>query len=161
MKFKTFSINKKGLIFQSLEILENGELKYLAKRSGVFKPSFVISDLAGIQQLKISKLITFFKMQFEIFKGDSKIAHIDKENKILKQSLQVNTKSGVLDIHGNFRRNSYTISRRNEEIAKISCNGFKRNNYIGIAIKAVEDYLLILGIVLALELKIQVQNASG
>lgn len=161
MEFRTFTINKKGLIFQSLEIVENKKLIYRAVKSGIFKPSYIIKDKRGVEQLKITKPTTLLKMQFEIFEGGNKIAHINKESTFLKQKLQVDTKDGVLEILGNFSRNNYMISRGEEEIAKISRKGMRWKNYIGVAIKAAESHLLILAIVLAIELKIQTQNASG
>jgi len=161
MEFRTFSINKKGLIFQSLEILENGKLLYKAVKSGLLRTSYVIQDTSGKEQLKISKPTSLLRMSFEIFERGDKIAHIDKDHTFLKQKLRVNTRSGILDIEGNFKRNDYTIFRADEEIAKISRKGLRWKNFFGIAIKDSEDHLLILGIVLALELKIQAQNASG
>lgn len=160
MNFNVYNINKKGIVFQSFEILENQKLLYHVKKSGIISSTFIIESSNHTEVLRIKKSFSVFKMNFEILRGNEKIAFIEKENRILKQKLVVSTKDMPLDVIGNFGRNDYTILRGEEEIAKVSRNAMQWTNYFGVAIKEGEDALLIFGIVMALQLKIQTQNKS-
>lgn len=160
MDFNIYSINKRGLVFQTFEILQNQKVIYKVNKSGIISSRFIIQDRHNSEVLRINKVFSIFKMNFELLIGNEKVAFIEKESVILKQKLIVSTQTSPLEVNGNFMRSDYTISRDGEEIAKISRNSMQWTGYFGVAIKAKENALLILGIVMALELKIQAQNAS-
>jgi len=163
MDFNFYTINRKGFLFQFYEILQDDQLIYRVNRKGIFNPRYLMLDMLGQEILLIKREFAFFKMRFQIIRDDINIAFIEKLNKIsFGHKLIVDSVDGPLDINGNFNRTQYTISRSGNEVAKISRHRIRRKKHYGVAVRSDEDPVLFLGIIMAIEFKIQLQKtASG
>ena len=157
MDFHFYTILSKGIFNKSYEVFKDDMLRYRIRKAHWYSlKKFILEDQNGFELLQVVRPWSFMKIKFRLQKYDEILAVVEREFSLTKNNLSIQSKYGDYFVEGKFGKKDFTIIKDNEEIAKISRkNSFSQRNY-GIAIKASEDELFIVGIAFTIELMIRV-----
>ena len=161
MEFNLFTINRKGLVFKSYEIIGETLPDYTVKSEGLFFKSMLFYDHNNQPVLSVNRVSKLFIKEYEIIRDGSKIAGITEVSTFTKPQINIRSQLGDFTISGNFFRNDFTVLKNEVEVAKISRKQLRAKGFYGIAINASEDHEFILALVMLMEMNIQEQKASS
>ncbi len=156
MKINQYVIESKGVITKRYKIYKEKSL-LLKVNGGFFLKEMKINDTDGNEVMRIRRPFSPFKMKFEIIVNDEVRGTIIADKNPLSNDLTVDTLVGLFFVEGNFWANEFTIEDAHKQIAKISRKRFSSKRY-GVAILQGQDELFIMGIVMAIEMMIQVNR---
>ena len=160
MDFELYSLSKKGIFSTTYFIhKEIDPVLYTVKKKSMFSSTYLFIDDMENLVLSVARAPGIFKMGFEIFDGEGrKLTHVYKEG--MKNNLRAEYSEDDIFIKGNFGRSNYTFTHLDREIGKVSRKRHGKHK-IGVALASNYDQLVLLGMVVAIEMKIQYQNAAA
>lgn len=163
MEFNLYRISRIGFWSKKYIIYSNtNDFLYRVQSLGFFKSGLKIENYHNELKYVIKSKMSFSGYKFELLDAHNRIQSVaNSKFSFKKQILEVETPLGLIVINGKFNRKEYTFQLNRQEIAKVSINNRDSQNHIGIAIRSDIDQDLILGLVVLIILKIQIQNAAA
>jgi len=117
-------------------------------------------DEMGNELMTLKRKFAFFKIQFELTRGDIHHAMIELERKSLNHNYIVNSPYHYYFVDGNLWMTEFTVTEDNDlEVAKISRKRRKKKNRYGIAMNNKADADLVLSLCISIELTRRIKRA--
>ena len=153
MEFKTFTISKEGFFNPKYLFFEGDQLIYEVKKVNFFSlRKYAFYDMTGLKALSLERQFAFFKFVFQLYEDRNIIADFKNVGALMKNNYTIQCADGELFVEGNLFMTEFTVTKGEEEVAKISRQKFQRKNQYGLAVSEKVDSDIILGLAMMIEI---------
>lgn len=158
MEFNIYTISKKGFFSSTYLIRSGDEIVYKAKPA-LFANKCSFTDVNDREIFFIKRKTALFKSIYHVLHGGEKYAEVLVKG-AFKTKLIVDTEDGQYLLWSEAFHKSFTVSKSDREIGKISRKSMFKTN-IGVAIDENEDNEFILALVIVIEMIIKSKRSKS